>query len=145
MRQGIVMRRRHNNSLAKYLLVLCLSITLLLSQTGNLHMHLVHADHAGSSTHLFELHPESNRHDPDLSNHHDGHPNDHSTFAVDVSPETLLKNTKLLNLLFLIIFLSVFLLRIPPRTSVNRQQFCKTLFPPCYYLFHPPLRAPPIH
>lgn len=138
------MARLHNHSIAKYLLVFCLSAALLLSQTGNLHMHLVHADRAGSSTHLLDIHPESTQHDIDLSHHHDGHPKDHSTFAVDVSPETLLKNTNLLNLLFLIIFISVFFLRIPPRTSVNRQQFCKTLFPPCYYLFHPPLRAPPV-
>jgi hypothetical protein len=135
------MGKIHNHSMFNYLLVLCLSITLLLAQTGQLHMHLEHAE---SSAHAPGVHPESTLHDVDLTDHHDSHLDNHSAAAVDVSPDTLLKKTNFLNLLVIIFFFTGFILCIPHRTGVFRQKFDKPHFPTCYYLFHPPLRAPPI-
>ena len=138
------MGKIHNNSTLKYLLVLCLSAVLLLAQTDKFHMHLEHDDRSGLSTHVFAVHPESTRHDFTLSNHHDSHFADHSSDAVNVSPDTLMKKTNFLNLLLVIVFFTGFLLCIPRRTSVSRQRFYKILIPTCYYLFQPPLRAPPV-
>jgi len=124
------MGKDYNNSIFKYLLVLCLGIALSLAQAGKLHMHLVHDDHSGSSAHVVDVHPESTLHDFDLTNHHHGHPADHSADAVDVSPDKLLKSTNFLNS-FVVILLSIgLLLCIPRRTSVSRQKFYKILFPP---------------
>lgn len=138
------MGKVHNNSIFKYSLVLCLSAALLLAQAGKLHMHLEHDDHSGSSAHVVDIHPFWTLHDFDLTNNPDEHPDDHSTAAVDVSPDTFLKNTNLLNPLIVIIFFVGLLLCIPRRTSVSRQKFDKTFFPPSYYLFQPPPRAPPV-
>ncbi len=134
------MGENHNNPIFKYLLLLCLSITLLLAQTDKLHMHFEHDDHSGSAAHVIGVHSESTLHDFDLTNHHD----DHSTVAVDMSPDTLLKNTGLLNPLVIILLVLGFFLCISRRTRVSRQKIYKILFPPCYYLFQPPLRAPPV-
>ncbi len=134
----------HNNSVFKYLLVFCLSIALLLAQTGKLHMHLEHDDHSGSSAHVVGVHPESTLHDFDLTNHHDGHPADHSADAVDVSPDKLLKNITYLNPFVVILLFMGLFLRIPRRTCVTRQKLYRILYPPCHYLFQPPLRAPPV-
>jgi len=129
--------------MGKYLLVLCLSVALILAQTGNFHMHLIHDDHAGSSAHVVDIHPISTRHNIDSTNHHGGHSADHSNNAVEVNPEPLLKNANLLSLLIIIVFFIGLFLRVPRQNRVSRQKFDKTLFPPCYYLFQPPLRAPP--
>lgn len=109
-------------------------------------MHLEHDDHSGSSAHVVDVHPFWTLHDLDLTNHPDGHPADHSAaaVAVDVSPDKFLKNTNLLHPLLAIIFFVGLLLCIPRRTSVSRQKIDKALFPPCYYLFQPPPRAPPV-
>lgn len=134
----------HNNSIFKYLLVLCLSTALLLAQTDKLHMHLEHDDHSGTSAHVVGVHLESTLHDFDLTNHHDGHSADHSVVAVYVSPDKILKSTNFLNPLVVILLFMGLLLYILRRTSVSRHKFYKILFPPCYYLFQPPLRASPV-
>ncbi len=143
------MEKVHNNSMFKYLLVLCLSFTLLLSQVDRWHMHLEHDDHAVSSGHDFDAHivaahPESTLHDFGLTNHHDGHQDNHSAVAVDVSTDKLLMRTNLLNSLVLIIFFMM-LFQITPRLrNVSRWTLCNIPITSCYYLLRPPLRAPPI-
>lgn len=128
-----------NNSMFTHLLVLCLSSALLLTQTVNFHMHLEH-EHVELSSHVHGVHPESTLHDVDLTNRHDGH----SAAAVDVSPEKLPKSANFINplvIIFLFIGMSLFVSR---RACVCRLRFDKTFFPRCYYLFQPPLRAPPV-
>jgi len=138
------MRKNHHNLMFKYFLVLCFSVALLLAQTGKLHMHLEHDDHSESSAHVVSVHPESSLHDFDLTYHHGEHPDDHSADAVDVSPDIALKNANLLNPLAVILLFVGVLLFIPRPMSVIRRRFDRTRFPSCYYLFHPPLRAPPV-
>jgi len=143
------MEKVHNNSMFKYLLVLCISITLLLSQVDRLHMHIEHDDHSMSSGHAFNahivgIHPESTLHDFDLTNHHGEHQNNHSAVAIDVSADKLPKKTNLLDplvlaLLFIVLFLTVHRLR-----RVTRQKLCKISFTSCYCSIQPPLRAPPL-
>ncbi len=108
-------------------------------------MHTQHDSHSSTTSgHVLDIHPESTAHDFELTNHHDGHHDDHSATAVDVSPDKLLKNTSLLNPLVVILLFLAFFLCIPGQRRVPKQKLYKILFPPCYYLFQPPLRAPPV-
>ena len=142
------MGKIHYTLIFKHLLVLCLSIALIQTQAGKLHMHLVHDSHSGSSVHVVGVHLESTQHDVELTHHHenisDGPSKDHSDEAVDVSPDILLKNSKFLSALVGIIFFIGLLLYTPRRMSLAWQRRKNFILPPCYYLFQPPLRAPPL-
>jgi len=141
------MEKTRNNSIFKILLVLCLSFTLLLSQTGRLHMHLEHNDHTETSAaafnaHVVDIHPELTLHDFELTNHHNGYQHSHSTIAVDVSTDKLLKKINLLDPLVLILLFIGFFLYLPRLRSVGRQTPGNIFFSRCYYLLQPPLRRP---
>ena len=138
------MRKNDHNLMFKYFLVLCFSAALLLAQTGKLHMHLEHNEHSESSAHVVSVHPESALHDFERANHHGEHFDGHSADAVDVSPDIALKNANILNPLAVILLFVGFLLFIPRPMSVIRRRFDRTGFPSCWYLFQPPLRAPPV-
>jgi len=139
------MEKTHKNAMFKYLLVLCLSITLLLSQAEGLHMHLEHDDHSMSSdsAHNVGVHPQSTVHDFDLTNHHDEHQSDHSAVAIDVSTDKLAKKTNLLDPLVIVVLFAIFFLASPLLRSVGRRRSGRISFISCYYLLQPPLRAPP--
>ena len=139
-----LMEKVHNNSMFKYLLVLCLSITLLLSQADRLHMHLEHDDHATSSGHIPGAHPESTSHDLALTSHHGEHQDTHSAVAIDVSVDKLPNKINSLSSLALALLFTVLFLTIPRLRRVPRQKIYKIPFACCYYLLQPPLRAPPI-
>ncbi len=138
------MAKIHNNSTFKYLLVLCLSFTLLLSQADRLHMHLVHDDHSVSSGHIIGVHPESTLHDFDLTNHHGEHQDNHSAVAIDISIDQLAKKANLLDLLAIALLFIVLFLITPRLRRVSKQKLCKVPVSSCYYLLQPPLRAPPV-
>jgi len=140
----MAMEKCHNNSMFKTLLVLCLSITLLLSQADRLHIHIEHNDHSMSSEHVAGVHPESTLHDVDMTHHHDNHQDEHSTVTVDVSADKIWKKANLLDSLLLIFLFIGVLLTIPRLTRVFRQTFYKIPITSCYYLLQPPLRAPPV-
>jgi len=135
------MEKYPNNSIFQYLLVLCLSLALVLSQANRLHMHLQHEDHSPvASGHIVDVHTASTLHDFDLADHHENH----HPAAIDISPDNLIKKTNLLNpLVLILIFIGLFLY-IPRLVCLPRQRRYKTLFIPCSYLLQPPLRAPPL-
>ncbi len=138
------MGKNHINLMFKYILVLCLSITLLLSQANRLHIHLTHDDHSMSSGHMIGAHPESTLHDSGVTNGHGEHQDKHSAITVDVSADKLFKKTSLLDPLILIQLLALLFLSIPRPRSMHRPTLYKILFTSSYYLLQPPLRAPPI-
>jgi len=130
------------NSLLKYLLLLCLSLALILSQANRLHMHLQHDDHSSVATgHIVDVHKTTILHDIDLADHQDG---GHHSTTIDISPDNLVKKTNLLNPLVLILLFIGLFLYLPRLTCLPRKRLYKELFNPCYYLLHPPLRAPPV-
>jgi len=133
-----------NNSIFRYLLVLSLSFTLMLSQTDRLHIHLEHEDHPMSSEHIVHVHPELTLHDFGLENHHDGNQDNHSAKVVDMSSDKLLKKMNLfdpIDLILLFIALFLIILRL---SSVSRHGLYNTPTSSYRYLLQPPLRAPPI-
>ncbi len=139
------MEKIHKNAMFKYLLVLCLSVTLLLSQTEVLHMHLEHDDHSASdSAHNVGVHPQSTVHDFYLTNHHDEHQSDHSAVAIDVSTDKLAKKTSLPDALVIVVLFAIFALASPLLRHVSRRRSGRIPFTYYYYLLQPPLRAPPI-
>ncbi len=127
------------------MLVLCLSVTLLLSQVVGLHMHLEHDGHSMSSesAHIVGVHPQSTVHDFDLTNHHGEHQSDHSAVAIDVNTDKLVKKTSLLGPLGIVLLFVILFLANPRLRRLRRQWSGRTSFTSCYYLLQPPLRAPP--
>jgi hypothetical protein len=138
----LTMGKSRNNLIFKYLLVLCLSITLLLAQSNRFHMHLEHDDPSDTSAHVVDMHTASILHDFDLT-HHDGVHEDHHTAAIDLNPDNLIKKINVLNpLSLLLLFVGLFLI-MPRRACTYRQRYYKILSTLGYYLLQPPLRAPP--
>jgi len=134
------MEKHHNNSILKYLLVLCLGLTLIFSQSNRLHMHLQHDDHSSNASgHVINVHMSKLLHDINLVDHKD---DDHST-AIDINPDNLVKKTNSLNPLVLILLYIGLFLYIPRLICLPRQRLYQILFTPCYYFIQPPLRAPP--
>jgi len=143
-----LMGKKPNNAVFQYLLILCLSIALVLSQTNRLHMHFMHDDHSSaSSVHIVDVHTVLSQHDFDHHEDHHSeshHPENHHPAAIDISPDNLIKKTNLLNpLLFILLFIGLFLY-IPRLLCLSRQRLYQTRLLPCNYLLHPPLRAPPL-
>lgn len=138
---SVLMKKYQNNPVMYYLLVLCLSLALILSQTNRLHMHLQHDDLLSiDSGHIADVHTTTIQHDMDLAEHH----NDHHVAAIDINTDNLVKKTHSLNpLLLLLLVIGLFLFR-PLLISLRRPRPYQTLFTSCYYLLHPPLRAPPV-
>ena len=135
------MKKHHYNTVLQYLLVLCISSALILSQTNLLHMHLQHDDHSsGASVHVINVHTSTLLHDGDLVDHH----GDHHSAAIDVTPDNLVKKTSSLNPLVLILLFLGLILYKPRLICLPWQRSYLTLFTSCYYLLHPPLRAPPV-
>ena len=135
------MERLHNNPVLQYILVLCLSFTLILSQTNLLHMHLQHDDHSSvASGHVIDVHTSTMLHDIDLAGHH----GDQHSAAIDVNPDNLMNKTTSLNpLVFILLLIGLFLCS-PRLIFLPRSRLYQIQFIPCNYLLHPPLRAPPV-
>ena len=127
----------------KYLLALCLSISLILSLTSGIHMHVQHADHASIfSDHTIDVHSTSDQHDSihELA-HADSIDESHHSAAIDIKPESLIKKQDSLNPFILFIFLSCLLL--PIRQLFNRWASYQQPLPYFTRQLSPPLRAPP--
>jgi len=107
-------------------------------------MHLEHDDHSDASGHVVDVHTASILHDFDLT-HHDGFlGDDHHPVAIDVSPDNLIQKTNLLNPLILILLFIGLLLILPRMVCRLSQRPYIKRFTSRYYLFQPPLRAPPL-
>lgn len=147
------MKRDNYSALSTYALIACLGIALVLGQMFKIHMHIGHDDISSSvsTDHVFEIHVNTSVIHNDLhkSMHHSHHENDldkdHHADEIDLSFGSLVKKSMSLNqfvfFFFIIgIVISVLLLsrflRIRDFTSKQSSR---------YYLFQPPLRAPPIH
>jgi len=129
------------NSKLKYLLILCLSLTLLIAQASGLHVHLQHDDHSSAVTNYIpDVHTASILHDSDLATHYSV---DHSA-TIDISSENVVKKANLLPPLVLVLLFIGFLISIPHFVKIHWQRLYKIQLIPCYYLLHPALRAPPL-
>ena len=135
------MEKYHSHSILKHLLILCLGLALMFSQSNRLHIHPQHGDHLlVASAHVVNVHATTMLHDIDLADHHGGH---HSV-AIDINTDNVIKKTNLVNPLFLVVLFIGLFLYLPRLISLPRQRFYQTLFAPCYYFLHPPLRGPPV-
>jgi len=133
------MGKTFNNSIFQYTFILYLCITLLISQASGLHIHIQHDDHSSAAPeHIVDIHPASTL--------HDGAQDDHHPAAIDISQDYLVKKTSLSDPLALIIFFIGLFLFTPHLRRINSQwRYKPPTINPCYYLLHPPLRAPPVY
>lgn len=130
------MGKVHKKSIFKYLLILCLSVTLLLSQAEGVHMHLEHSMSSGAvlNVHVVGVHPKLTVHDFDLTNHHGKHQDNHSAVAIDVGTDKLVNKTNLLDPLAIVLLFIILFLATPRPRRVTRQKLCRISVTSCYYL-----------
>lgn len=128
------MKGKAINTIFHYLLILSLGVALLFAQTNKLHLHAPLGEH--HSVAVTDVHIASTP--------HNGTHSHHGTIVVDVSSNTFVKNTNILNPLVLILLFIGFALYIPRRVYLRRCWQHKIRFTSRLYLFLPPLRAPPI-
>lgn len=137
------MRTLANNLAYRYAFILCLSIALLFSQVFKAHMHLQHDapfPDVQEHSHVVDIHLATSLHDSTLDTHHQ----DNQYHAeVDVSTDSFVKKVTLIDLFVLLFVFIGFTLSAPCRQRVNKLYFLKIKPISFYYLFQPPLRAPP--
>ncbi len=110
-------------------------------------MHVQHDDHTSATPgHNVDIHAVSTHHD-DIDTHlHDGMQDDHHPAVIDISQDYLVKKASLLDPLALIIFFIGLFLFVPRLRRISSQwRYKSPTVNPCYYLLHPPLRAPPVY
>jgi len=142
------MEKSPGNSVPRTLLILFISLMLLMAQTNRMHMHIEHTEHAelsGTATdhHIVNVHTTTLTHDIESLNH-SGHHHDQHSAAIDVGPDNLNQKTKLLNPLVLILLFFGLILSLG--RQISRPGYAHYIKPfTCrFYLFRPPLRAPPL-
>lgn len=143
------MKFHTNNSIYRYAFIVCLSITLLFSQTFKVHMHIQHDESVSetSQKHIVDVHVDvgSSLHNSSHNTHHQDDFLDHQYHAeVDVSTDSFVKKVGLSNLSVLLFFIIGFILLTPRLQSISRRYILKIKPISFYYLLLPPLRAPPI-
>jgi len=128
----------------KYLLTLCLSISLILSLTSGVHMHVQYSDHAPMlSEHILDIHSASGHHDlkHDSSHIHSSDKAHHSA-VIDINSDSLIKKPGSLNPFILFVFFS-WLLLLPLRQLFNHWVSFQQQLSSFARQLLPPLRAPP--
>ena len=142
------MKLQSNSSAYRYALIVCLSIALLLSQTFKAHVHLHHDNFSGSAhQHTVDLHVDINHSDHNETNdilHHEDALNHQNHAEIDVSSESLVKKIKQTDLSVLLFLIIAFVLFTPRIQRDCKRYLCKAKPISLYYLFQPPLRAPPV-
>jgi len=136
--------KQTNNNAHKYLLVLWLSISLILTQYYGVHLHVEHDHHTSTkSTHVVEVQTVPTFHLLDDSTHNSFVAHHHT---IDLSLDTLVKTKAAGDLLFvavLVIFSWAFVLPVL-QIFIRRCSYQLSCISQ-YNLIHPPLRAPPVH
>ena len=138
------MKTHTNNSVSQYALIVCMGIALLFGQAFKLHMHIQHDEVTASAGHIVDVHAASSLYNTGYDAHHQDDIQDHHSSAdIDVSPDSFVKKISLFKLFVLFFFVTGFILYAPQLLRIHRQYHLKTKPASLYYLFHPPLRAPP--
>ncbi len=135
------MKRDYDNTFS-YLLIALLGFTLMLGQMSKLHMH-VSGEHTSAvyGGHSIAMHPAYSQQDTIYDAQYQ---NDNDRPAeIEVVSGSLVKDTESFNpfiLMITLICLSIYILFL----SLFRKKWLSRIErPPVYYLFNPPLRAPP--
>ena len=131
--------------MSRFVMIMSLSIVLILGQAFKLHMHIQHDETSeASSGHIVVVHTAIMLHDLAYSTPLDT-TQDHQHLAeIDISPDSVVTKAELLHpFLLLFLFASLFLC-LPRAFYFCRWPSLNTKPAALYYLFCPPLRAPPV-
>lgn len=141
------MRRNTNNSVSQYTFIIFLSVALLFAQMFRVHMHSQHHDDIpfeASTGHIVNVHVSTSLHDTGHDTHHQDDFQEHNYHAeVDLSIDSFVKKVNSINLFALLFFIISFVLCTPQLRCVGKQYLLKLNPVSLFYLFQPPLRAPP--
>ncbi len=136
----------HNNLFSQYALITCLGVLLLFAQTFKSHMHIQHdGNHSSAATeHIIDIHVSSAAHDSEHDTHSQLAAQDHhGAIEIDTGSSSFAKKAGLSSPLVFLLVIS-YILSIPRVIRRRKEHETKTDRPPNFYLFHPPLRAPPL-
>ncbi len=136
------MKKSANNLIFKYAWVACLAVVLIFSQSFTLHLHVEYDDVPSVTTADSELGVHAAFFSHNLEHHE--HFQEHKLPDVKVTSDNTVKKVKsfssyILFFLFVSFFLGVLPFRYVSWKHVRTKLAC------LYYLFNPPLRAPPIY
>lgn len=140
------MRTNTNNSASQYSFILLLSVSFLFAQMFKAHIHSQHDSLPLETTtgHVVYAHVATSLHDTEYNTHQQDDFQDHYYHAeVDVSADSFLKKVELFNIFVLLFFIIGFVLYAPRLRCVSKRYILKIKPISLYYLFQPPLRAPP--
>jgi len=137
------MRRRFNN-IFSYALILCFGFALLLGQASKLHMHVQHESKVSftHSGHSIALHPAFSQQDAIYDDHY--HNDSDRPAEIEVSSSSLVKKAKSFSTFILLFTFIALSLCVIPLYRFRHKWVARIERPPLHYLFHPPLRAPPL-
>lgn len=135
------MEKRDNNTVSRYVLVICLAIVLMFAQMFMLHIHIQHDEMSASTGFVVDVHAASSLHDTVHNTHHQGNIQDHH--FTEISPDGVVKKVGLFKLFVLLFVIASIIMRVSRLQGVRRRYIFKTKLDSLYYLLQPPLRAPP--
>lgn len=134
-----------NTRIARILVVLWFSLSLLLAHAMGIHLHVEHAGHLSADDgHVIDVHATSAQHFHHTIEHVSEFSSHHNNITGDIKSDSIIKNSASSNLLMMFVLFS-WLLLIPVRQFVYRSVQNVSLLLPFTYLLQPPLRAPPVH
>lgn len=136
--------RRYTKHLVSYVLIACLGTALLLGQVFKLHMHIQHDENSVSAGHIADVHAAFSTHDTQHNTHHQDDVQNHHLADIKISPDGVVKKAGLFNLFVPLFLITSIFLCVPWLRCIHRQHIHKIKPIFLYYLFHPPLRAPPM-
>lgn len=134
-----------NIRIARILVVLWFSLSLILAHAMGIHLHVEHTDHLSADVgHVVDVHTASAQHSHHTIEHASEFSNHHNDSASDIKSDSIIKNSTSSHLLMMFVLFS-WLLLIPVRQFLYRSVQIVPLLLPFTYLLQPPLRAPPAH
>jgi len=136
------MSKNANNLFFRYAWVACLAIVLIFSQSFTLHLHVEYDDAAAVASADAELGVHAAFFSHNLKDHK--HFQEHKLPDVKVSSDNTAKKVKSFSPYVLFFLFISFFLGVLPFRYVSRKHV-RTKLASLYYLFNPPLRAPPIY
>ncbi len=134
-----------NTRIARILVVLWFSLSLILAHAMGIHLHVEHAGNLSADAgHVVDVHAASAQHFHHTIEHASEFSSHHSDIAADIKSDSIIKNSSSSHLLMMFVLFGWCLL-IPVRQFLYRSVQVVSLLLPFTYLLQPPLRAPPVH
>lgn len=146
-----IMKRNNYNVLSTYALIACLGVVLVLGQMFKLHIHFEHDNNSSNDEHVVNVHVDTSvlhnsLHTLISDNHHEDNLDEgHHADEINISNSSLVKKSVSLNQFVFFFFVISIVISLLFLSRFLRIRYFTSKQSSHYYLFQPPLRAPPVH